>query len=280
MNKIVILIQCADRVGLVAAISEIVAAHKLNITVMREFVDQDLQMFFTRIECTGTEINPPMLKKAFETKLGTNSIIQIHPEKRFKKIAIMVSKEYHCLADILVKHFFGQLAADICCIIGNHNTLESFANRFSIPFYDISNENKSREQFENELSNTLNKYKPDYIFLAKFMRILSGEFISHYPNRIINIHHSFLPAFIGAQPYRQAFERGVKIIGATAHIVTEELDNGPIIVQEVIHINHNYSIPQMKLAGREIERSVLGKAMNLILDDKVFVVGNKTIIFE
>ncbi len=280
MDDILILIQCPDKIGLVSSISDIIAENRLNITVMREFVDQNAEMFFTRVECSGANVDMGLLKKAFENKLGETAIVRIYLQNHNKRIAVLVSKEYHCLSDILVKQFFGQLNAEVLCVIGNHNNLESFVSRFSIPFHQVSHEDKSKQQFEDELLKVLDKYKPDYIFLAKFMRILSGDFISHYPNRIINIHHSFLPAFVGARPYRQAFERGVKIIGATAHIVTDQLDNGPIIVQETIHINHNYSTQGMKLAGREIERSVLSKAMKLILEDRVFVMGNKTVIFE
>lgn len=280
MEHIIILIQCPDKVGLVASISDIIAQNRLNITVMREFVDKDSEMFFTRVECTTEDVNIEELKETFRDKLGTGALIRIYPERHDKKIVVFVSKEYHCLSDILVKYFFGQLNAEICCVIGNHDSLQSFTERFSLPFYHISHDNKAKHQFEAEILQVLGKYQPDYIFLAKFMRILSAEFIAHYKDKIINIHHSFLPAFIGARPYKQAFERGVKIIGATAHIVTEQLDNGPIIVQETIHINHNYNTAEMKLAGREIERSVLGKAMKLILEDRVFVIGNKTVIFE
>lgn len=275
-----ILIQCPDKVGLVAAISDIIARYHLNITVMREFVDQDAGMFFTRVECTGNGVYVEELKTAFRDKLGDDAVVNIYPEKHSKKIAILVSKEYHCLGDILVKNFFGQINAEICCVIGNHDTLETFTRRFDLPFYCIPHEDKSKEQFESAIAAALHQYQPDYIFLAKFMRILSPAFVAQFPNRIVNIHHSFLPAFVGARPYKQAYERGVKIIGATAHIVTAELDNGPIISQETIHINHNYNTSQMKLAGREIERSVLGKAMRLILEDRVFVMGNKTVIFE
>lgn len=279
-QHILILIQCPDKIGLVAAISDIIAEHQLNITVMREFVDKVTDMFFARIECNGEISNLEFLDEKFKNKLGADAFIRVYPHKHQKKIAILVSKEYHCLGDILVKYFFGQLNAEICCVIGNHPDLESFTRRFDIPFFCVAHEQKSKQQFEQEILNILVTYNPDYVFLAKFMRILSDNFITHYPDRIVNIHHSFLPAFIGASPYRQAFERGVKIIGATAHIVTEELDNGPIIVQETIHVNHNFSTPEMKLAGREIERSVLGKAMRLILEDRVFVIGNKTVIFE
>lgn len=280
MNQILILIQCPDKIGLVAAISGIIAAHNLNIKTMREFVDHNEETFFARIECVGEVADLNSLKTAFENKLGEDAVVQVYPEKHRKKIAILVSKEFHCLSTILVDNYFDQLNADITCVIGNHEVLSYFSEKFSIPFCYIPRENKSRDQFEAELLQTLNKYNPDYIILAKFMQILSGDFVLRYPNKIINIHHSFLPAFAGARPYRQAYERGVKIIGATAHIVTEKLDNGPIIVQETIHINHNFGISQLKTAGHDIEKTVLSRAIRLILEDRVFVSGNKTVIFE
>lgn len=280
MTKILILIQCADKIGLVSAISDIIAERELNIIAMREFVDHDSMQFFTRVECSGEETDIDGLKQAFKDKLGDGAFIRVYPYRPDKKIAILVTKEYHCLGDILVKHFFRVLGGEVCCVIGNHDVLASFTQRFSVPFYHVSCERKPKEQFEKEVLQILDIHKPDYIFLAKFMRILSAAFIARYPGRIVNIHHSFLPAFIGANPYRQAYERGVKVIGATAHIVTEHLDNGPIIAQETIHINHNYGASQMKTAGSEIERSVLSRAMSLILEDRVFITGNKTVIFE
>lgn len=281
MNKILVLIQCPDQIGLVATISDILAVHGLNITAMKEFVDHDSLQFFTRVECAAPEnlVIEGMIQQ-FELRLGKGAFIRVYPSSFNKKIAVLVTKEYHCLSDILTKQCFGQLGAEISCVIGNHNVLESFTQRFSIPFHHVSHSNKTPAQFEGELLDLLGGYSPDYIILAKFMRILSAKFIEQYANRIINIHHSFLPAFVGANPYRQAFQRGVKVIGATAHIVTEDLDNGPIIAQETIHINHNYGIKQLKIAGSEIERNVLSRALSLVLEDRVFITGNKTVIFE
>src|SRR5581483_827567 len=166
-----------------------------------------------------------------------------------KKVVVMVTKEYHCLADILVRHYFKTLGAQVLCVIGNHSTLEDICRRFDIPFYYVSHEQKNKDDFEKELSSLINKYTPDYVVLAKFMRILSPKFVAQYPGCIINIHHSFLPAFVGANPYRQAFERGVKLIGATAHFVTNELDEGPIIAQQIIPVTHSYTAADMMKAG-------------------------------
>jgi formyltetrahydrofolate deformylase len=165
-------------------------------------------------------------------------------------------------------------------VIGNHPHLQNICERFDIPFHWVSHENKSKEDFEKELLHITYQYQADYLVLAKFMRILSPQFTEQFPMRIINIHHSFLPAFVGASPYRQAFDRGVKLIGATAHFVTSELDEGPIITQQIIPVNHSFTAPAMMKAGKEIETAVLAKALQLVFDDRVFVYQNKTVVFE
>jgi formyltetrahydrofolate deformylase len=170
-----------------------------------------------------------------------------------KKIIVLVTKEYHCLADILIRNHFKTLGASVQCVIGNHITLENICDRFDIPFHFISHEEKDKTVFEEELKSAIATYNYDYLVLAKFMRILSPEFVSHFATQIINIHHSFLPAFIGANPYRKAFERGVKLIGATAHFVTNDLDEGPIIAQQIIPVNHTFTASGMMKAGKEIE---------------------------
>lgn len=279
MKNLTFLIQCTDQVGLVTAISSILAQHQLNIIAMREFVDEPQQKFFTRIACTGLVNNVTELKKALLAKLPAGADVQLIDQQE-KKIAVLVTKEYHCLADILVRDHFKTLGAKVQCVIGNHNDLSVFTEKFEIPFFFVSHENKSKADFENEIGTILANYELDYIVLAKFMRILSPTFNAQYKHQIINIHHSFLPAFIGANPYKQAFERGVKIIGATAHFVTDHLDEGPIISQQTIHVNHTFDAKQMAVAGREIEKAVLSKALEQVLEDRVFVSGNKTIVFE
>ena len=279
MNNFLILIECADKVGLVALITRILAEHNLNITAMREFVDEHARCFFTRIECASLPENEPELLRELRNALPENARISINPKKE-KCAAVLVTKEYHCLADILIRHFFNTLNANVCCVIGNYENLRSFTERFSIPYHFVDHQNKSKEEFENKVSEALKPYNPDYLVLAKFMRILSPEFVDRYPQRIINIHHSFLPAFIGANPYKQAYQRGVKLIGATAHFVTNDLDEGPIIAQKIIPVNHTFGVADMAVAGKEVEKSVLSKAMNLVFQDRVFVAGNKTIVFE
>lgn len=279
MNKSLILIQCKDEVGLVALITRILAQHGLNIIAMREFVDEAADRFFARIEFVGEVLEEDKLKAELITGLPDQAEVSINPKSN-KRIAVLVTKEYHCLGDTLVRHFFNTLGATVCCVAGNYEMLRSFTERFDIPFHYISHENKSKEQFEEELIAALDSYELDYIILAKFMRILSPAFVERFANRIINIHHSFLPAFIGASPYRQAYERGVKLLGATAHFVTNDLDEGPIIVQQTIPVNHTFGTAQMVIAGKEIEKSALSKAMRLVFQDRVFISGNRTIIFE
>lgn len=279
MDKTLILITCTDKVGLVALISRILASHKLNIIAMREFVDTGSCTFFTRIECHGALDDCTEIYRELEEHLPAQASIIINPKKE-KRLAIMVTREYHCLGDTLVRHFFNTLHANVCCVIGNYNDLEAFTTQFSIPFHHISHKDKTKEAFEGELLSVLSSYQPDFIVLAKFMRILSPRFIKEFPMRIINIHHSFLPAFVGAKPYKQAFDRGVKLLGATAHFVTNDLDEGPIIAQQTLHVNHTFGVADMVVSGKEIEKAVLSKALQLVLEDRVFVAGNKTIVFE
>lgn len=271
----IILIQSIDRVGLVAAISGITAKHGLNIISLREHVDQSEDRFFMRIE-TENEIDAAILETDIRAVLPPDAFVTINPQPE-KKIVVLVTKEYHCLADILVRNYFKTLGASVQCVIGNHNVLENICARFDVPFHLISHE---QQDFEEKIMHIIDQHAPDYIVLAKFMRILSPDFVKKYPVRIINIHHSFLPAFVGASPYKQAFERGVKLIGATSHFVTNALDEGPIIAQQVIPVNHSYTATGMMKAGQEIEVSVLAKALRLVLTDRVFVYGNKTVVFE
>lgn len=279
MNNLLVLIQCKDSVGLVTNITRILAEHQLNIIAMREFVDESENKFFTRIACNGNIENEVALTEELKGNLSPDAKVSVVPRSN-KDIAVLVTKEFHCLADLLVRGHFKTLGANVKCVIGNHELLREFAEKLDIPFFYVDHQNKTKENFEKEIIQLLSNYHLDYIVLAKFMRILSPEFIDQYPNKIINIHHSFLPAFIGASPYKQAFERGVKIIGATAHFVTNNLDEGPIICQQTIHIDHTFNAKQMAVAGREIEKAVLSKALEQVLEDRVFVSGNKTIVFE
>jgi formyltetrahydrofolate deformylase len=231
-----------------------------------------------RTEIEG-EVNKEKIKTEFATVLPSDSSIFI-AEKRKKRIVILVTKEHHCLGELLVRNQFDELNASVLAVIGNYDDLANFTGQFSVPFYTISHDDKSRDDHEKELMNVITPYAPDYIILAKYMRILSPGFIARFPNRIINIHHSFLPAFVGGNPYRQAYERGVKIIGATAHFVNDNLDEGPIIVQQVIPTDHSHSVQEMSQMGRDVEKITLAKALKVVFDDRIFVNKNKTIIFD
>ena len=279
MKKLTILISCPDQVGLVTNITRVLASNQLNIVAMREFVDEENKAFFTRIACTGDFEETEKLRVKLLENLPNAAEVNLITEQE-KKVVVLVTKEYHCLSEILIKNQFKTLGANVQCVIGNYETLRNFTEKLGIPYFHVSHENKEKEQFESEIKEIINQFDVDYLVLAKFMRILSADFVKDYAGKIINIHHSFLPAFIGANPYRRAFERGVKIIGATAHFVTDNLDEGPIITQHTTHIDHNFGVKEMIRAGKEIEKKVLLDALELIFEDRVFVSGNKTIVFK
>ncbi|RCH55071.1 formyltetrahydrofolate deformylase [Mucilaginibacter hurinus] len=274
----IIVIQCRDQVGLVASISALMAKHGYNIISLGEHVDVAENLFFMRLEVDGDQANPE-LHNELQNILPAGASITINPLPN-KEIVVLVTREYHCLADILIRNYFGTLGATVKCVIGNHNVLADVCHRFDIPFYHVSYEDQSKEQAEQKIAGLVKQHNPHYVVLAKFMRILSPQFNKDFAMRIINIHHSFLPAFVGANPYRQAFERGVKLIGATAHFVSDELDEGPIIAQQIIPVNHAHTAVDMMNAGREIETSVLAKALKLVFDDRVFVYNNRTVVIE
>lgn len=245
---------------------------------MREHVDVEANQFFARLVVENITDSVAMEQNLLAV-LPANAVVNVNPQPE-KNIVVLVTKEYHCLSDILTRNHFKTLGAQVSCVVGNHPDLANLCERFHIPFKLVSHLDKSKEDFEQELIAEIAPYKPDYVILAKFMRILSPNFISKFPLKIINIHHSFLPAFIGANPYKQAYLRGVKIIGATAHFVTNDLDEGPIITQKITPVNHSFSLKDLVRAGRENETSALAKAMQLAFEDRVFVYDNKTVVFE
>jgi formyltetrahydrofolate deformylase len=272
-----VLIDCEDAKGLVYQIAKVFYDRDLNIDNNREFVDKENGRFFMRTVVTGLFDVNELLEELKSITPKDAHIRVIEPKD--KKIVILATKESHALGDILIRYADGELGADIECVIANHDTLKVLVERFDIPFFHISAEGLSREEHESEVMACIDEHDFDYMVLAKYMRILTPEFVKAYPQQIINIHHSFLPAFIGANPYKQAYERGVKIIGATAHFVTNDLDEGPIIAQDVIPVNHRLSWKDMQRAGRDGEKIVLSRALSLVLQDRVFVNGNKTVIF-
>ena len=276
MEKKTLLTDCPDAMGLISKITNICYKHQLNIVHNNEFVDHSHSQFFMRTELEGY-FNDETFLYDLDRALPEGSHRRLISSDR-KRVVIMVTKEAHCLGDILVKTFDGTLDIEIAAIVGNYDHLADLATKFDIPFHHISHEGITRDEHEALLLEAVQQYNPDYVVLAKYMRILTPNFVAQFPHKIINIHHSFLPAFIGAKPYQQAFERGVKIIGATAHFVTNDLDEGPIITQNVIPVDHNFSAGDMARAGKDVEKSVLSKALGLVIDDRVFVYGNRTVI--
>lgn len=273
-----VLIDANDKKGLVYKVSTIFFEKDLNILTNNEFVDKVNGKFFMRSVVEG-DVKASELKELIENAMpsGTNVNV-IEPAK--KNIVIMATKEMHALGDILIRHEAGELEANILGVISNYDELESLVNKFNIPYFTISHEGLDRAEHEQKILEKLAEFEDiDYIVLAKYMRILTPRFVESYEDKIINIHHSFLPAFIGANPYKQAYDRGVKIIGATAHFVNNNLDEGPIISQEVIHVDHAYSWRDMQRSGRNVEKIVLSHALKLALEDRIFVYANKSVIF-
>lgn len=276
MKEYILLINTSDSKGLVYNVSKVLFANNLNIEQNAEFVDVETNKFFMRTVISGN-VNDKILLKELTEVLPKDTQVKLR-EKSKKDIVILVTKESHVLGDLLIRYFDGELEANIKAVIANHDYLKDLVEKFNIPFHCISAEGIQREAHEDLLIAKIKEYEPELIVLAKYMRILTSKFVQEFPQQVLNIHHSFLPAFIGANPYKQAHQRGVKIIGATAHYVTDDLDEGPIIAQEVVRIDHNFSWQDMRTAGRNVEKVVLSNALQLLLEDKVFVFGNKTVI--
>jgi formyltetrahydrofolate deformylase len=283
MRKAILIVQCPDQKGIVAEVSRFLYAYNGNILEVDQHVDVEMGMFFMRAawELDSFSLGKAEILPRFEEEVGQRFRMEIKLHFDFPKprMAIFVSKLSHCLFDILGRHHAGQLDVDIPMVISNHSDLKPIVEAFGIPFFHIPLTVASKESGEEIQLRLLEEHKIDFIVLARYMQILSGDFIRHFPNRIINIHHSFLPAFVGARPYHAAYERGVKIIGATAHYVTEELDAGPIIEQEVARVRHHNNVAELVQIGQDVEKVTLSKAIKYHLDRKVLVVRNKTIIF-
>ncbi len=273
-----VLIHCNDEKGLVYKVSSVFFHRNLNIISNNEFVDKARNKFFMRSVVAG-EIDPDALRDELKAILPADAHLDVIVPRK-KRIVLMATKESHALGDILIRYEAGELDADILGVVSNYDLLEPLVVKFGIPFYTVSHEGCERDEHERRVLEKLASFgEIDYIVLAKYMRILTPKFVETYEDKLINIHHSFLPAFIGANPYKQAYERGVKIIGATAHFVNNHLDEGPIIAQDVIHVNHAYGWEEMQRAGRDVEKIVLSRAVKLALEDRIFVHDNKTIIF-
>lgn len=285
-DSCLVLIQCPDRKGLIFKTAEVFYRHALNIVENKEFVDKKEKMFFTRSVVDGN-FSRNRLYEELKNILPPEASVRIQDREK-KKILVFVTRESHCLGDLLMREWEGELGADIVAVLSNREKLRVLSERFEKPFHYLPADHfdaasspvkMSRHEHEESVLKILDGYSFDYLVLAKYMRILTPEFVARFPRRILNIHHSFLPAFIGANPYRQAYERGVKIIGATAHFVNRSLDEGPIIAQDVIPVTHEMSVRQMREAGKDIEKSVLFRALKNVLEERVFEYGNRTVIF-
>ncbi|MDY0179782.1 formyltetrahydrofolate deformylase [Aliarcobacter skirrowii] len=276
MEQYILKIATNDAKGLIYNISKVLFANNLNIDTNAEYVDPQTKNFFMRSLISGN-VSSNILLKELKKVLPQGS--QITLNKRTKKdVVLLATKEAHVLGDLLIKYISNELNANIKAVIANHEDLRNLVEKFDIPFFCISADNLSKEQHEELLKAKIDEFNPELIVLAKYMRILTPNFVEKYKGKVLNIHHSFLPAFIGANPYKQAFDRGVKIIGATAHFVTNDLDEGPIIYQDVVRVDHTYSWEDMRNAGRDVEKVVLSNAFELLLEDRVFVFKNKTVI--
>jgi formyltetrahydrofolate deformylase len=278
MSSTILLIHCPDQPGLIYKITQVIFQHNLNIISNGEFVERNFNHFFMRTEFSGT-VNEEDFIRQLKAFLPQDAFIKLTVRQK-RDVAILVTKEHHCLSDLLTRNAFSELDANIQCVISNHQNLEDLTSKFDVPFHYVPAEGMEREQHEDKVSKVIDQYDPEFLVLAKYMRILSPSFIKKFNNRIINIHHSFLPAFVGANPYNQAYDRGVKIIGATAHFVNDSLDEGPIIAQSVIPVAHSHSAKEMAQAGRDVEKIVLARSLKLVLSDSVFVYRNRTIIFD
>ncbi len=278
-----LLITCPDRPGIVAAVSNFLFNHGANITALDQHsTDPEGGLFFMRLEfqTPHLDVSRETLEKAFAERVAARFEMnwRIAYAADLKKVAILVSKYDHALRELLWRHSNQELPCRLTQVISNHDDLRLEVERFGIPYHLVPVEKDRKEEAEAQILELLEG--SDVVILARYMQILTSGFVAHYPNKIINIHHSFLPAFIGANPYKQAYTRGVKIIGATAHYVTEELDQGPIIEQDVARVSHRNDVAELVRLGRDLERNVLARAVQWHLEDRIIVYGNKTVVFS
>jgi formyltetrahydrofolate deformylase len=281
-NSAILLLTCPDRKGLVATISDFVFRHNGNILHADEHGDAESGLFLMRVEFDPAQFDIEFLEfsKHFSPiaeKYEMNW--RLAQSGHRPKMVILVSKYDHCLVDLLYRHKSGELACEIPLIISNHPDGQSVAEFYRVPFQLVPTPKEGKQAAEKKILGLLAQHSPDFLVLARYMQILSLDFVKEYPQRIINIHHSFLPAFVGAKPYHQAFERGVKLIGATSHYVTEVLDDGPIIEQDVVRISHRDTLDDLLQKGRDLEKVVLSRAVRWHLENRVLVYGNKTVVF-
>ena len=286
MKTAVLLLHCPDRLGIIAEMTKFITDNNGNIVYLDQYVDTVDKMFFMRIEWELENFLIPQDKIAeyFRTLYSIRYDVEfdLYFSDRKPRMAIFVSKMSHCLYDLLARYESGELNVDIPCIVSNHEDMRYVADQFGIPYYvwSINKDHSNKAEVEAAEIELLEREKVDFIVLARYMQIISDEMIEKYPNRIINIHHSFLPAFVGAKPYHQAYQRGVKIVGATSHYVTADLDAGPIIEQDVVRITHKDTPDSLVLKGSDLEKIVLSRAVMKHVEHKVLTFNNKTIIFS
>ncbi|HEY5686950.1 MAG TPA: formyltetrahydrofolate deformylase [Yeosuana sp.] len=284
MHKITLLMYCKDRSNIIASVTNFIAHNGGNIVYIDQHVDREQDIFFMRLESEFNAISFSIesFKDLFKNTLVDQFKIKwrMYSSNRKPKMALFVSKYDHCLYDILGRYNSGELFLEIPFILSNHVDLKPIADSFKIPFYHVPVAKDTKQEAEQKQLQLLTSHGIDFIVLARYMQIISESLINKYPNKIINIHHSFLPAFVGAKPYHSAYKRGVKIIGATSHYVTEELDAGPIIEQNVARVSHTHAIEDLISKGRDLEKIVLANAIKLHTNRKVMVYNNKTVIFS
>jgi formyltetrahydrofolate deformylase len=279
----ILLLSCPDKKGVVASIAGFIYQHGGNILHADEHSDVDSGTFLMRVEFDPIEFDIPLndFARPFAQIAGSFEMQWRLAQSDYRpRMAIMVSKYDHCLVDLLYGHQSGELTCDIPCIISNHVESQAIADFYRIPFFLVPVAKENKAAAEHQIRSRLEHNNVDFIVLARYMQILSDEMVQAYPRKIINIHHSFLPAFVGSKPYHQAFTRGVKLIGATSHYVTEVLDDGPIIEQDVVRISHRDSIDDLVQKGRDLEKVVLSRAVRWHLENRVLVYGNKTVVFD
>ncbi len=278
----ILLVSCPDAKGEVATIADFVYRHGGNILHADEHADEESGLFLMRVEFDPRDFDVPLadfakhfapVAQKFQMKW------RLAQSSHRPRMIIFVSKYDHCLVDLLYRQQSGELACDIPLIISNHPDNQAVADFYKIPYTVVSVAKDSKSAAEELIQGLIDEHKPDFMVLARYMQILSNEFVNRYPQRIINIHHSFLPAFVGARPYHQAFERGVKLIGATSHYVTEVLDDGPIIEQDVVRVSHRDTVEDLIRKGRDLEKVVLSRAVRSHVENRVLVYGNKTVVF-
>jgi formyltetrahydrofolate deformylase len=282
-NTAILLIDCPDQKGIVASVSDFLFRHQANILHADQHQDGDRGLFLTRVEwdLTGFGLAVADFGKAFAPVAERFHVRwRLELSSRRQRLAIFLSKYDHCLADLLYRHESGELGCDIPLIISNHREAERLAGFYQIPFHMIAVEEVGKVEAERRQRTLLTEHAIDLVVLARYMQILSPEFVGRYPQRIINVHHSFLPAFSGARPYHRAFERGVKLIGATSHYVTETLDEGPIIEQDIVRISHRDQLEDLVQKGRDLEKVVLSRAVRWHIEHRILVYAKKTVVFD